>query len=208
MQSYTGSMHWVVVDDCEPASPIRKMSPRITVEKIRPAWRWNGVNTQAACMAAGLARIPDDATVLVLEDDDAYLPGHIENIVNALESYELVGERTSKCYNIRSGRYRTLTGGQHASMASVGLRGNALTALKTICGAGKTALDVKLWRSFKGPKTLLNTQNVIGMKGLPGRAGIGVGHRATFGDPDTRHVLEEWLGPERAVVYQQFRRVS
>ncbi|MGH8035368.1 MAG: hypothetical protein ACREO9_09095, partial [Lysobacterales bacterium] len=155
-------------------------------------------------MTAGLQRVPDDALLLVMEDDDIYLPGHVENIVTALESAELVGERVARYYNVATRRYRVMHAGQHAAMASVGVGGAGLKALRRVCRDHKSALDVHLWRSFIWPKKLLDTANVIGIKGMPGRVGLGVGHRKTFGTPDVTGVLAEWVGPERAALYEQW----
>jgi len=41
----------------------------------------------------------------------------------------------------------------------------------------------------------------VGIKGVPGRTGIGVGHRADFGQPDPGgNTLRAWIG-ERASAY-------
>lgn len=208
-QNYRDEMHWVVVDDCEPETKMPERLPwHIRVELVRPQWRWQpGVNTQAACLMVGLAHVPEDARLLIIEDDDVYLPQHVANMAGALEHYELVGEQVAKYYNIATQRQRSIPSARHASLASTGVRGGALSALRAIVGGGSTTkgIDFKLWQSYKGRKRLLDTQNVIGIKGLPGRAGIGVGHRATFGTPDNADVLGSWIGKHRAARYDQFR---
>lgn len=208
-QTYTGPARWVVVDDCDPASSLPPVRDGIEVEVVRPVWRWQpGMNTQAASMAAALAVVPADAVVAVLEDDDAYLPGHLDELLVALSRAELAGERVARYYNVATGRCRELPGQFHASLASTGARGRALALLREICAAGSRRIDMDLWRAFTGPKTLLGSQNVVGVKGLPGRGGIGVGHRDTFGDPDpSGQVLAQWLGPA-AEAYRGFRRVN
>lgn len=206
-QTWQGPARWIIVDDCDPASPAPVVREEIEVEVIRPDWRWQpGMNTQAACMAAGLARIPAGGTCIVLEDDDAYLPDHIATVLTALERAELAGERVARYYNVATGRYREIPGTFHASLASTACRGGALALLKRLCGEGVRHIDMDLWRRFTGLQVLLESANVIGIKGLPGRSGIGVGHRDTFGDPDPAgRVLAEWLGPERAQAYDRMR---
>lgn len=196
---------WIVVDDCDPASRIPAW---MNAEVIRPDWRWKeGMNTQAASMAAGLAAVPRDATVIVLEDDDAYLPGHIENLLDALEWAELAGERVARYYNVATRRYRAIPGSRHASLAATGCRGSALDRLREVCAAGSRRIDMDLWLGFTATRALLDSANVVGIKGLPGRCGMGVGHKSTFGDPDpSGAVLVDWLGPERAKAYDAFRR--
>lgn len=205
-QSFKGKARWLVVDDCDPATPIPHVRRGILTGVIWPDWRWKpGMNTQARSMAELLKRVPDDATVIIVEDDDVLLPPHVENLLKALETADLVGEKTSKYYNVASMRWRLMPGKYHASLATVGLKGPALKTLREICQRGSRRIDMDLWGQFAGPKTLLESANVIGIKGLPGRAGIGVGHRDSFGTPDDGTVLREWLG-DRATAYEQYRR--
>lgn len=191
---------WVIVDDCEPASYIPKTKCPQAV--IYPEWTWDGKNTQSRCMAEALKVVPDDASVAVLEDDDCYLPGHLENVAQALEAHDLVGERQARYYNVRTGRYKTIGGPSHAALASTAVRGRALALLRRICAKGSRRIDMELWRGHRGH--LLDSTNVVGIKGLPGRAGIGIGHRHTFGAPDPGHVLKDWVG-DYADNYGPFR---
>lgn len=208
-QTYQGDMTFIIVDDCEPATYIPKMRDGIDVIVIRPEWRWKpGMNTQAQSMAAALSEVPDKAICFTLEDDDTYLPGYIETMLNAIEDYELIGERDSRYYNVATGKHRTLKGTYHASLASTVCRGSALVALRGLCETGlKKMLDVTLWRTFKGKKKLVGSNNVIGIKGMPGRAGIGIGHRDHFGSVDVDNTLTMWAG-EYAGNYDIFRRMQ
>ncbi len=207
-QTYQGPLTWVIVDDCNPATRIPKVREGITLEVIRPSWRWKpGDNTQAASLRAGLEVIPDEAKLVILEDDDIYLPTHLENILNALESFALVGERVTRYYNVATGRHRVIPGTFHASLATTGVGSGALMALRAACAAAKTGIDVRLWRGYQGPKQLLDTNNVVGIKGLPGRPGIGVGHRRNFGNPDRGGMLRQWVG-DYADNYGIFREAA
>lgn len=202
-QTYSGPIRWIVVDDCVPLTPVVEMREGIVVEKVAAGWQWQpGMNTQSACMALGLDSVSADATLLVLEDDDLYLPDHIAATLQALRTAELVGEGLSRYYNVATRRCREIPGQWHASLASVGCRGGALAMLKDICRAGSRRIDMDLWQRFAGSKMLTEARNVVGMKGLRGRAGIGVGHRSTFGDPDpSGRILIDWIGAERASTY-------
>lgn len=208
-QTYAGPARWIIVDDCDPATPVPAVRPGIEVEVVRPAWRWQpGMNTQAASMSAGLARVPAEAMLVVLEDDDAYLPQHLVTVLAALEAAELAGERVARYYNVATSRCRALPGQFHASLASTAARGRALAMLREVCAAGSRRIDMDLWRGFSGRKALLGSLNVVGIKGMPGRGGIGVGHRDSFGDPDpSGQVLAEWLGAG-AEAYRRYRRAS
>lgn len=206
-QTYTGPAHWLLVDDCDPATRTPQVRAGIEVEIIRPDWRWQrGMNTQSQSLAAGLARIPEGATVIVLEDDDLYLPPHIENMLAALETADLVGEQTSLYYNVVTQRCRPMPGKYHASLAATACKGDATELLRQVCERGSRRIDMDVWREYEGAKRLLSTTNVVGIKGLPGRAGIGVGHRNGFGTPDPGgQQLIDWVGPELAANYDIFR---
>jgi hypothetical protein len=201
-QTYDGPATWVIVDDCDPQTPLPVT--RHVTQVIRPPWRWkDGENTQARSILAGVEVIPDDAVLFVVEDDDCYLPEYIETMLKALESADLVGESTARYYNVRTGKYKIMNTPHHSSLASTAMRGTA--ALAAACKARPKFIDVTLWRSFKGRKAWVKAQNVVGIKGLPGRAGIGVGHRDRFGSPDMSNVLEQWTG-DYACNYRGYAR--
>jgi len=205
-QTYTGLAKWIVVEDVDPASRIPQT--RFETEVIRPAWRWQpGMNTQAKCLLAGLELVPDGSTILILEDDDAYLPNYLQATVEAMHTADLVGEAPSRYYNVATSRWRVMGSRGHASLACTALRGPAVALLREVCKGGSRRIDMDLWQKFRGAKRLLDTQNTIGIKGLPGRAGIGVGHRSNFGDPDTTGILRRWLG-DYADNYEIFRRAA
>ena len=192
-QTYNLHAHWIIVDDVDPATPWHTTRFHTTI--LRPHWRWQrGENTQSKSMAAALEQVGDDDTVIVLEDDDVYLYDHIITTLRELETCELVGERVSRYYNVATRRYQEIPGKVHASLSSNGVRGEALKLLRQICASGSRRIDMDLWRGFRGQKRMTDHANVIGIKGLPGRAGIGIGHKEGFGLPDTDGVLHKWLG--------------
>jgi hypothetical protein len=206
-QNYRGDITWIVVDDCDPATPLPTMRKGIDVVSIRPNWRWKpGDNTQVKSMAAGLDLVPEDATLFIFEDDDIYLPNYVTTML--AQSAELVGERDARYYNVASGQWRVLRGKFHASLASTVCSGSALTLLKKLCASGmKKMLDVNLWKTFDGSKMLLSEHNVVGIKGLPGRPGIGVGHRRNFGSVDIDDRLRVWA-KDYADNYEIFREAA
>lgn len=208
-QTYQGPLTWVIVDDCEPATRIPIMRDGISVEVIRPDWRWKpGMNTQVACMRAGLHKVPDDAVLFIFEDDDLYLPEYMTTSLAVLERAELVGEIDARYYNIVTDHWNVLKGRFHSSLAATACRGGALILLRELCASGmRKMLDVNLWKAFKGEKRLMLSHNVVGIKGLPGRPGIGVGHRRRFGKADAKGTLEEWAG-EYADNYGIFRETA
>jgi len=205
-QTYRGPLKWIIVDDCKPETRIPRLREGIDVTVIYPGWTWKaGMNTQAACMSAGLDKVPDDAVLFILEDDDIYLPDYMKTALKHIRLYELIGEINSRYYNVVTEHWQILKGRFHSSMAATVCRGDALKLLRDICeGPMRKMLDVNLWKQFNGAKKLIHSGNVVGIKGLPGRPGIGVGHRANFGRMDTDNTLKNWVG-DYAENYNLFR---
>lgn len=196
-QTYSGPATWVIVDDCEPITPAPRS--KYQVEMIKPDWTWQpGDNTQARSLLAGLERIPAGAPVIVFEDDDCYAPDHIELMLEGLEVADLVGQAWSLYYNVASGRYDEKRLAGHSSLSSSAFNGPEL--LMAACRASKW-IDIELWRQHKG--RLLDIRTVVGIKGLPGRPGIGVGHNPNFGRLDTSGILNKWIGG-RSDLYSQY----
>src|SRR5690606_15729865 len=195
-QTYAGALTWIIVDDCHPVTSIPPVRKGIMTVIVDPPWLWEpGMNTQAQSMAAALAHVAPGDTCIIMEDDDCYLPDHISNVLSALESADLVGERVARYYNVATSRYKVIPGNFHASLASTAVKGEALAKLIEVCQRGSRRIDMDLWREFDGSKALLDTGNVIGIKGMPGRGGIGVGHRDNFGHLDIAgDILRQWAG--------------
>lgn len=190
-QTYQGSLVWLIIDDVDP--PSRLPASRFDVHYIRPPWRWSGHSTQGRCLLEGLQHIPDDARLLVIEDDDCYLPDYISTMLGALDEHDLVGERVSRYYNVKTNRYREMPSNKHASLMCTAMKGDALFFFRQMCR--RSHIDMNFWKNFRGSKRLLDTSNTVGIKGMPGRGGIGVGHRNNFGTPDpSRAKLKEWIG--------------
>lgn len=196
-QTFDGPVRWVIVDDGEQAQPLSFARPgwELCVVRPRPYWR-SGENTQARNLLAGLAVIGDAESVAVIEDDDWYAPDWLATVHEALQTAELVGEGHARYYNLARGVGRQLVNGSHASLCSTAVRGQALKRLRAMCTAHLKFIDIHLWRAGGG--RLIGGHRVVGIKGLPGRGGIGAGHRQSFtGTPDHGgRLLREWVGPD------------
>ena len=205
-QTYAGPVRWVIVDDGPEMQTVRFHREGWTVEIIRPDHVWTpGQNTQALNLLAGLAVIPSDASVVVIEDDDYYAPEWLATVDQWLHGHELVGEGMARYYNVASMKYQQLNNGVHASLCSTAMRGHALELFRKCCKPDVQYIDLTLWRTFTGMKCVhKNTRLTVGTKGLPGRMGIGMGHKDTFGQPDKRgDVLRQWVGDEMAGIYDR-----
>jgi hypothetical protein len=202
-QDYEGDVRWIVVDDGEQASPITFERDGWTVEVVRPEPFWQvGQNTQARNMLAGLALISSDDRLVVIEDDDHYKPDWLSVADAALSRAELVGEYLARYYNVSTKRAAQLKNSAHSSLCSTALRGSAIQRLKTICERSPKFIDLELWRTHRS-KYLFGGHRVTGIKGLPGRGGIGMGHKPDMtGIHDTDGaILRAWVGND-AELYQ------
>jgi len=193
----------IVVDDTYEGT---SMKSRIRINEIQcdllfPSHKWKpGMNTLALNLLAAIPLVEHNC-VLFIEDDDWYSPDYVIVMYEALQSGEIVGEIPSRYYHIPSRRYRSMENKFHASLCQTGIRSTILPQLKTICEASAKFIDVRLWHVLTTNnyfKHLLKTQNCVGMKGLPGRPGIGIGHspdKDWQSDPDVT-VLKSWIGED------------
>lgn len=199
-QTYAGPVHWVVVDDGQEAQPVVFARDGWEVEVVRPEPFWApGQNTQARNILVGLKRVRAGARLIVIEDDDWYGPEHLATMAPLLEAHELVGECRARYYNLERRVWRQLNNTQHASLCSTGMRGAAIQAFQRETEQRHTFIDVHLWRNFRGRKHLYhNPRNVVGLKGLPGRQGIGMGHTPDFAGlrDNSDEVLRNWIGAD------------
>lgn len=203
-QDYAGPVRWVIVDDGPTPQDIAFARDGWTLEVVRPRPYWQpGQNTQARNLAAGLAVIHDFASVVVIEDDDWYSPEYLGAVSFWLERHELVGEGWARYYHVKRRMWRDCGNNQHASLCSTAVRDGALARLREVVEEHPTFIDIELWRTFCGPRKLQNTGLCVGTKGLPGRGGIGAGHRMTgHRDRDLR-TLRQWIGDD-ADMYRRF----
>ena len=194
---------WIVVDDFDPATPVPEMRTGIELVYVRPLWRWEpGQNTQSANLMTGLSLCRAEYKVIICEDDDAYSCEHVRDMAALLAKAPLVGVTPARYYNARSRRFREIPSDRHASLCATGLTGEAaFNALAAVAQLQKR-IDIDLWGLWQDKKILTKGTSVVGIKGLPGRAGIGVGHRPDFGTHDPNgDILRAWIGQPLADRY-------
>lgn len=199
-QTLNEPFRWVVVDDGEDATYPRIVPKLAKLNYTRLKPRGLGISSQRRNMRAALEKVHSESRfIAVCEDDDFYHPEHLAESSAALESCDATGERIANYYNVRTRLWREIPGSYHASLASTAFRPSCLDAMKNACeDSHYSGIDMVFFRSLSanGMRVKLrNSQHVIGIKGLPGRLGIGVGHRSSFAgaaDPDLCK-LAEWL---------------
>jgi hypothetical protein len=196
-QTYKGKMQWLVVDD-HPVNPAKLTLGQELVKA--PMW-WNPeVNTQRPNMSALLEKVKGDVC-LVIEDDEFYAPDYIASMLKLLEVSQVAGLSSSKYYHLHAPGFKTLDNTKHAPLCHTALRKEALPLLYEAVHSGHYYFDIELWKKAQAreiPCALLsNTTLSIGIKGMPGRAGLGTGHELVGyqGDRDLT-MLKKWLGED------------
>ena len=204
-QTYAGPVRWIIVDDGRDAQPVTFQRLGWTLEIVRPSPFWRlGDNTQARNLLAGLRRVEDTARLVVIEDDDWYAPDWLQTIADALEGQEMAGESRARYYNVEARVGREMPNERHASLCATAVTGRGIAELRAQCVRAVKFIDLDLWRRPL-KKRLIGGHRVVGIKGLPGRGGIGCGHRSDFkgiADPDGR-LLRDWVGTDDAAVYDR-----
>lgn len=174
-QTYTKPVRWIIVDD----GPEAMETPEIDgweIIHIRPEPLWKPgqtTNTQARNLKEGLKHITN-APLVIVEDDDQYAPWWLEQCREWLKHDDLVGEAPS-LYRHLNGKEKWMGNKAHASLCATAMKGPAIEQFKKALGYYR-GIDSTLWRICKG-KIYPHNGGVIGIKGYPGRPGIGMGHK-------------------------------
>jgi hypothetical protein len=168
-----------------------------------PVTWYQGINTQRTNMHEGLKHVTGNY-IFIWEDDDWYHPEYIEQQIWLMAKYDAVGECNNRYYNIKERKYKYWGNIHHSSLCSSGLKPVAMKALYEAVNSGELFMDMSFWRKCreKGIKSVLfeGTNLGVGMKGLPGRIGIGAGHHSLdeqgFTADPGYDVLKSWIGVE------------
>lgn len=206
-QTYTGQVRWVIVDDGRTAQEINFEPQRGIwhVEVYRPDPPWQpGQNTQARNLLAGLSVIKNSERLVIIEDDDYYAPGWLETVDKQLDKAQLVGETNARYYNVGKRIGKEMQNKTHSSLCSTAMRDQAIETFRSVCRPKIQFIDILLWQAHSDCH-LFPGHQVVGIKGLPGRQGIGMGHDKKFTgvrDNDGK-LLIEWVGLEAACLYRE-----
>jgi hypothetical protein len=197
-QTHQGELQWLVADDADPETPCT-MGQTV----VRPEPRWcPGQNTQARNLLALLPLIQFDK-VLFWEDDDWFTPNFLEAMDARLDEASMVGEVHARYYNVQQRMYLRCSNRNHASLCQTGLRADLLPVFEEVCRGASRFLDIALWQTVRHGKCLYPDSTCVGIKGLPGRTGIGRGHRPCLDgewrcDPELKQ-LRQWVGEDAAL---------
>jgi hypothetical protein len=183
-QTYTGKVVWIVVDDCFPKTiDILNEDFRenwLIIKKYpKPLWEI-GKNTQGRNLKIAIDIInvfPKDwvEAIYIIEDDDYYKPEYLQTMKYCLKGFTLAGEVKTVYYNIKYKMFKEMANTSHASLFQICFTADALPILEKYLNDG--FIDINFCKNIKNINLFEANKLAIGIKGLPGRPGIGIGHR-------------------------------
>lgn len=190
---------WIVVDDGKiPLRPTPMMDYiRRTPRHDDPAHTLN-INLEVA-----IPRIKG-RKIIIIEDDEYYAPKYIETLTKKLDEHEVVGICQSKYYFLPTGGRARHANTIHASLAQTSFRSSFLPVLIHLTNQRlKHYIDICLWqiaRAEHNNHLFVDEPSLYcGIKGLPGREGIGIGHKEFMygkGRDTTRELLRAWVSKD------------
>lgn len=213
-QSVPNDIEWVVIDDTlPPNTPHRrkefktKGGGKVTQLTYPSSKQWRpGINTQRPNLDIGIPLIHGDY-VFTIEDDDWYRADYMEAMLYQLKRFPVVGQCFSRYFNAATREYKEWGNYLHCSLAETAFRRSELDRFERAVNSGDLFIDIAFWRIIRdeGVNCIrFNHQGLAcGMKGLPGRMGIGSGHTPdkSFTKDLSFKQLKAWVGVEDAQVY-------
>lgn len=190
---------WIVADGGN--VPVKCNMGQVHLWQASPSGPENFSRNLLTAMAAATGDI-----AIFFEDDDHYAPEHIQRMLDLVDRYQLIGaDAKQRYYNVSSRCWRIFDN-VGASLCQTAIRRELWPAFETMiraCSAkGSYGIDTNFWRSVPSSQWgIAHSKTVTGIKGLPGRPGLGVGHRPGVGwtrDPHL-HQLRAWIGADAAM---------
>lgn len=193
---------WIVADDGNVHADLTMGQTHIKRKRTS-----EGGVSLAENMLAGLDAATGEIIVIV-EHDDWYAPNHIQMCVDRLKSADVCGSNVLMYYNVAMRSYRVM---QNATMSAAlcctafrsALIPNMVDAANEAASQGVIGVDRLFWqrvgrRAGSIEADVHQEHTVVGVKGLPGRPGLGIGHkrhRSWKHDPQMSR-LRDWIGDD------------
>lgn len=202
---------WIIIDDGK--NPIENVPKMSYVKYIRREPQpGDPKHTMILNLKEAVKHITANK-ICIMEDDEYYAPEYIQEMSKRLDSYEVVGIGRSKYYYLPKNTFHQHANMGHASLAQTAFRKSFLKEMINLLN-GDSFLDIRIWSLINPGKVSLSetglqeyvSQNgrgfifndnskslYVGMKGLPGRFGIGSGHRGIGNRDVNLSVLGKWV---------------
>ena len=214
-QTYKGDVVWIVVDDALPITIGNSGIPYRsdwTIVKIYPRPFWRGNNTQARNIKAGIDFLKEKyckdeiEAIFIIEDDDYYKPVYLEKMMERLGNYWLLGETNTIYYNVQWRRFVTNPNRHHASLFQTAFTWETIPIIEA--SYTDKFIDARMWQLGKNKHLFFDNFLSIGIKGMPGRNGIGAGHKLAMAMSNDigMNFLIKHIGNEPAKHYEGYYR--
>jgi len=149
--------------------------------------------------------------VFIFEDDDWYHPRYIEHYMEHFKDVLLLGEKKAFYYNVKLRKYRVNGNTDRASFCQTAFKSSFICKVMKLCEKKRDSafVDARIWKYAREngiPNRLLDTRLCIGIKGMPGRKGIGIGHRpgGSFTSDRNWEVLKHRIGEDAQYYIDRF----
>lgn len=189
---------WIVADDGTDAATLTLGQTHLRRERDG-----EGALSLGRNMLAALEAVTGDL-IVVIEDDDWYHPEYLSTCVNHLQSRQATGDPMQRYYNVAQRRYVVMNN-RGSALCQTAFHRSLLPkmrqAIEEALSVNHYGIDARFWAKLSPSQYLLQAgQQTVGMKGLPGRSGLGMGHRPDSKRPwqdDPRGItLRSWLGAD------------
>lgn len=193
---------WLIVDDGDKAAELVQTGfiQHIKRQRIRDKAKSFIGNLREALLHVKYKKI------LIIEDDDWYSPDYVQLYSQRLDNFKLIGESPARYYNVRHRVWRIWGNDNRASFCQTAFTSDILPSVYICTHRGTVFVDYRLWeKDVKSKFTFKDACHCVGIKGMPGRSGIGAGHRPNLKkyhkDPNMQE-LEKWIGKEDTDFYR------
>lgn len=197
---------WIVADDGKQPAPLTMGQNHIRREREPDC-----TPEQSLCRNL-LAALPVATTeyIAIIEHDDFYFPRYLETLLGHLDTGVLIaGDDEQRYYNVATRQWQIYDNWRGGSLYQTGFRRAALPlfyqALHACEETSFKGVDASFWNLVpKQQAVTYRARQAVGIKGLPGRTGIGIGHRPdeTYNDDPQLAKLREWIGAHASVYFR------
>ena len=207
--TYDGPIQWIIVHDEDGDREVVSSRSNIEVEVYQGPRVWTpGYNTQRGNFELALSKVKGDY-IFSYEDDEFFSPEFIPQMLKILKTVDAAGIANNRYYHVGLPGWKEMGNYRHSSLCSTAFKKELMPLMELATNSGELYFDIHFWNQLRAkgiPFSLqANSSLCVGMKGMPGRTGIGVGHRSIgFSIDSGLSKLQEWLGEEGVKTYSPF----
>jgi glycosyltransferase involved in cell wall biosynthesis len=166
---------WIVADDGVEHAKLTLGQTHLKLPRL-----YEGGRSLANNILEALPEVTGDV-IVIWEHDDWYARDHIETSLKTLGKHLATGSSGQRYYNVQHRMYLSLVN-RGSALCNTTLRYEAVGYLRKaalqVLEHGGIGVDRLFWDAVPpGLRNVHKVNTMVGIKGLPGRLGLGVGHR-------------------------------